>query len=234
MSKKRNKSAKPLRAVRVRKTQSRKFQQRGVVAVQMYDSPRTIMPPEFDTNLKYLVQDVVTNVAGFGASIRFTNNAYDVDPALASTAMPGFAEFAAFYARFRTLKVSYKFSCFNQEAFGLTLIHGFSNASIASGSLGITYAGNPLFKTTCIGAQTGNSTRVCAGSASVSKIVGTVQPLYDDLYTGSTTSNTLPTASHVHAYIGYLSANAGTAAGLAVTVEITLRVRFYKPNFLLV
>jgi len=190
------------------------------------------MPDEFDTKLKYIVQDVVTNVGGNVASIRFRSEAYDVDPALASTAMPGFAEFALFYARFRTLGLRYKFSAANQEAFSLSVIHGFSNSSIASGSLTIVFAGNPLMHTKILGPATGQNVGVFQQSASVVKISGTGQPLYDDLFTGSTTSATLATAGTVYCNFGIISNAALTALGVLVTVEVELSLRFYRPNFI--
>lgn len=202
-------------------------------SMTMWRSPRTVMPVEFDTTLKYIVQDVVTNIGAASASIKFRTEAYDVDPALASTAMPGFAEFAAFYARYRTLRLMYKFSAANQEAFPVTIIHGYSNSSIASGSLSIGFAGNPLMSTSILGPLTGMNTKVFRGNRSVVDIAGTIQPLVDDLYTGSTTSATLATAGTCYCNFGVLSPAALTAAGVLVTVEVSLHIRFYRPNFIL-
>lgn len=198
----------------------------------MYNSPRMVMPPEYDTVLRYTVQDVVTNAGGVRASIRFGTNAYDVDPTLASTAMPGFAEFAQFYARFRTLAIKYKFSAANQEAFNITVIHGFSNSAIASGSVNIEYAGNPLMKTAILGPLTGQNRGTFTQKATVAKITGTQQPLFDDLYTGSTTSSTMVASATKWAYFALISPVVMTAAGVLVTVEIDLTIRFYLPNWL--
>jgi hypothetical protein len=178
------------------------------------------------------VQDIVTNVGGVAASIRFRNDAYDVDPALASTAMPGFVELGQIYSRFRTIGMKYKFSAANQEAFSLTVIHGFSGSSIASGSLSITYAGNPMFSTSILGPLTGQNRGVFRGNRSVRAIAGTDQPLFDDIYTGSTTSSTLPTAGTVYCYFGIITPVVMTAAGCLVTVEVALDLEFYRPNFL--
>jgi len=202
--------------------------------IVLYKAPRTMMPEEFTTNLKYIVQDVVANNGNTKASIKFRTEAYDVDPALASTAMPGFTEFAAFYQRYRALEIGYKFSAANQEGINMTVIHGFSILTIASGSLNIEYAGNPLFQTSVLGPLTGNNTRIFQDSKPVWKIAGTRQALYDDLYTGSTTSATLATAGTVYCHFGIITPVAMTAAGCLVTVEITLKVQFYRPNFLLV
>lgn len=198
----------------------------------LYSSPRNIMPQEYDTRLKYIVQDNLTTVGAFQTSIKFRTDAYDVDPTLASTAMPGFAELAAIYSRFRTLKIGYKFTVMNAEAFSQTVIHGFSGASIATGALNISYAGNPLFWTSGVGPATGQNRGIFKRKVSVVEIAGTQQALVDDLYTGSTTSSTLATAGTNWCYIGNISPIAQTAAGMIVTVEIELTVRFYRPNTL--
>lgn len=231
MSKQQRRPAKSLRATR-QKSQSRNpNRQRNNLA--LYKSPRTVMPEEYTTTLKYIVQDVVANVGGTAASIRFRTEAYDVDPALASTAMPGFAELAQIYSRYRTLRMGYKFSAANQEGINMTVIHGYSINSIASGSLSITYAGNPLFSTAILGPLTGMNRKVFSKNLPVTSVVGTMQPLYDDLYTGSTTSATLATAGTIYCNFGIITPVVMTAAGCLVTAEITLTITFYRMNLLL-
>jgi hypothetical protein len=201
----------------------------------MYKSPRLIMPVEFDTTFRYTVVYTVGSAAAVLASIRFQSNAYDVDPVLGSTAMAGFAELAALYARFRTLSMKYKFNACNSEAFPVTVIHGFSTAVVASGSLGMNYSENPLMHTGILGPLTGQCKGTFQQSASVVDISGTAQPLYDDLFTGSTTSSTLATSGTVHCYIGFgtPAANVFTAAGVLVHVEIDLHLRLYRPTFII-
>jgi len=234
-----SRKAKSLRAARGG-SQSRKTNGRGIGSlpggegITLYKSPRTVMPSTYVTNLKYIVQDTVTNVGGVRASISFRTEAYDVDPALGSTAMPGFAELGALYARYRALRMTYKFSVANQEAFSITTIHGFSNSSIASGSLSIGYAGNPLFNSGMLGPLTGQGRATYRQSASVVAVAGSQQPLFDDLYTGSTASATLATAGTTWCYFGVITPVVMTAAGVLVTVEITLQVQFYRPLFILV
>jgi hypothetical protein len=232
MPSKQRRPAKSLRATR-QKSQSRNRQLGRNRVTPLYQSPRVIMPQEFDTKLKYIVQDTVTSVGGVTASIRFRTEAYDVDPALASTAMPGFVEFAAFYARYRPIAMRYKFSAANQEAFSLTVIHGFSTSSIASGSLTIAYAGNPHMASSMLGPATGMNTKTFSKRATVVQIAGTIQPLTDDIYTGSTASATLTTAGTIWCNFGVLSPVVMTALGVLVTVEVELHLRFYRPLFLL-
>jgi hypothetical protein len=201
-------------------------------SLTMYNSPRIIMPAEFDVTLSYNVQTLVNNVGGLLASTRYGTNAYDVDPSIGSTAMPGFAEFAGFYAKFRTIAIGYKFSCANKESFPVTIIHGFSNSVVASGSLNIPYVGNPFWGTTIAGPLTGMCKATVFGKRSVCEITGTQQPLFDDLYTGSTTSSTLATGSTKWAYLGLVS-DTLMVSGVIVNVHITLDIRFFYMNFLL-
>jgi len=226
MSKQQRRPAKSLRATR------QKRQLRNQKSTVLYRSPRVLMPQEYTTTLKYIVQDVVANNGGTAASIRFRTEAYDVDPALASTAMPGFAELAQIYSRYRTLRLGYKFSAANQEGINMTVIHGYSINSIASGSLSITYAGNPHFSTAILGPLTGMNRKVFSKNLPVTAIAGTQQPLFDDLYTGSTTSATLPTAGTVYCNFGIITPVAMTAAGCLVTVEVSLQIQFYRMNLL--
>lgn len=205
-----------------------------VKSLPLYRSPRVGMPQEYRTTLKYHTYGTVTNAAGFVASIKFGSNAYDVDPTLGSTAMPYFSELAMIYAKFRTMRISYKFIVQNAEAFPISIIHGISNTSISSGSLGIGYAGNPLFQVTGLAPATGNSCKTVRGSKTICQVIGTQTPLWDDLFTGSTTSSTLATSSTVWAYCGLNSTYALTALGMVVTSEISLDVLFYKPNLLAV
>lgn len=235
MPRKVSRKAKSLRATRggSRSRKTNKVGKAGATRLVMYKNLGTVVPDEFDTHLKYNTFEVCTNVGGLAASLRFRTEAYDVDPSLGSTAMPGFTEFAAFYARFRPLALSYKFSVANQEAFPLSVLHGYTTTSIASGSLNSTYAGNPLFGTSILGAAGGMSVAKFQRTASVTKIVGTQQPLFDDLYTGSTTSATLATAGTVYCNFGVVAPQVMTALGCVVTVQITLALRFYRRNPLL-
>lgn len=199
---------------------------RGQGAI-MYKSPRMIMPAQYVTSLSYLVDYIVTAVGASQTSIQYRTEAFDVDPALGSTAMPGFAEMATFYQRYRPLRMSYQFDVANQEAFTMAYLHGFSNSAISAASLNLQYAGNPTFKTAVVGPATGMNTKTFRGSTTVVNLRGTQQPLFDDLFTGSTTSATLATAGTTYCYLGLISPAAMTALGSNVIVKITLQLQFY-------
>jgi hypothetical protein len=232
MSRRNVRQAKSLRAAPGKSTRVKKNKLKTRQGYALMQSPRTIMPQEFDTTLKYIVSYTVSNVGNPLASLRLTSNAFDVDPALGSTAMAGFTEFAGFYARFRTIGMKYRFNCNNNELFPVSVIHGFSNTVIASGSLGMNYGENPLFRTDILGPLTGQGRSKYQRSESIVNIAGTAIALYDDSFTGSTSSNTLPVAGTCHSYIGFAAPSVFTAAGVLVQVQMDLHIRFYRPNFL--
>jgi len=198
------------------------------VIIKQPGYPATVTVP-----LKYLVHGTLNNAGAIRVSNSYRTDAYDVDPAIGSTAMPGFAEWATIYQRFRTLEMAYEHRIANNEAFALNILHGFSPNLISSGTFTITMTGNPNFSLNQVGALTGKSTAVVRGQKSVCAIVGSTQPLYDDLYIGSTTSQTLATAGTVYCHIGLVCPGALVfVAGAEVITTITLWVQFLRPNVL--
>jgi hypothetical protein len=72
---------------------------------QVMELPRSIkyvMPDKFRTRLQYWKAISFSNATPTPQYF-IPSNAYDIDPLLASTAMPGFAEFASFYSHYRVL-----------------------------------------------------------------------------------------------------------------------------------
>lgn len=194
----------------------------------VYKSPRTIMPPEFDTTLHYMVSNVIDNNGVAQAGAYWTTSAYDVDPLLGSTAMPGFAELAAFYYKFRTLAIGYEHHACNMEAFPVEVVHGMSNTHVNANSLSIAYGANPFFRLGTLGPLTGQ----CRGTfkrglTQLIQIVGTATPLFDDTYTGATTSSSSMNLCYAH--LGFIAPSSFTTAGVLVQTKISLRVRFFLP-----
>lgn len=186
------------------------------------------------TVLRYTIP--IQQVLGGGTtnSLRFTSNAYDVDSALASTAMSYFAELAVIYSRFRTLSIGYRFEVSNLEAFPITIIYGIMTNSLGSTSLGQNYAGNPYMRTHIVSQVNGSkNTQTVTGSVSIHKLFGTNQALFDDLFTGSTTSSTLSSSATANCYIGSVGASV-PVAGWFVTGTIELDIVFHRRNDLFV
>lgn len=233
-----SRKAKPLRAVPGRRTRVKKNTVQSLSSAHggnhwMIPGRSLAFPDSLRTNLRYILP--IQQVLGGGTtnSLRMTSNAYDVDSALASTAMAYFAELALVYSRFRTLGMKYQFKVSNQELFPQSMIHGFSTASISATGLGQNYASGPYLKTDLLSDVRGNaSNKTFNGSITMEKLFGTTQALFDDLFTGSTTSSTLSTTATANCYIGAVSA-AIPVSGWFVTGFIELDVLFTRRNSLI-
>jgi len=194
---------------------------------------RLAFPDSLRTRLQYSIPLQIIVGGGTTNSLRFTSNAYDVDPALGSTAMPYFTELSAVYTKFRTLGVKYNFQVTNAEAFPLAMIYGIMINSLGSTALGVNYAGNPYMHTMILSQSNGSqSTRTFQGGVSLPKLFGTNQVLFDDLFTGSTTSSTLSSSATANIYIGAVGA-AVPVAGWFVngTIELDLVFTHRKDVF---
>lgn len=183
-------------------------------------------------NCRYVLPLQTLSGAALRSSIRLTSNAYDVDSALASTAMAGFGEYALLYARFRTMSMSYEVTMVNKEAFAVSGIVGFQNTSIASGSLGANYTENPYNQLKLMGTVNGNNVARFKGKASIPAMTGSKQAIFDDLFTGSTTSSTLATAGTCWLYFG-AEGSANLTNGVDVQGWVTLQIEMYRRGSLI-
>jgi hypothetical protein len=199
-----------------------------ILTKNIFSSDTVVIP------LRYMIP--LQGLAAAGqtlGSVRYSNNAYDVDSALGSTSMAGFAEWAAIYSKFRVLEMDYDFTFMNDEAFPVQVLSGFSCTSVASTALGMNYGENPYFKTAFCSPSGGQNRARLRGHVRIADIAGTKQALFDDLYTGSTTSSTLSTNGTIYLYAGVGSAGTMfTAASCAVGGFVTLLCQFYRRNML--
>lgn len=235
MPKQKKTTAKSLRAVRRRKTSVKiNHNNNSAMSGNVWSIPRRLaFPDTLRTRLRYVLPFQQVLGGGTTNSLRFTSNAYDVDPALGSTAMAYFSDLANVYSRFRTLGMRYHFLCTNQEQFPNPLVHGFMTVSLGSTAVGLNYAENPYMHLTIMSdVRGGLSTRTVSASITVQKLYGTAQALYDDLFTGSTTSSTLSSSATAHCYIGTVSP-AVPVSGWFITGYVELDLMFFKRNSLI-
>jgi hypothetical protein len=192
-------------------------------------------PPDFvRTPLRFIVPLAQLTGGGTTNSFKFSSNAYDVDTALASTAIAGFSELAYIYSRFRTLGMKYSFDLENQEAFPAQFIHGFTPTSLGATSVGANYAGNRYMHQGLLSPVNGShSTRRLSGSVSIAALFGDKGAFTDDLYTGSTTSSSLSSSRTAYLYIGTVAAST-PVNGQFVCGWIELDLIFDKRNALIV
>lgn len=161
------------------------------------------MPDNLTTRLRYVIPLQIVTGGGLVNSLRFSTNAYDVDSALASTAMAYFSELAAIYGYFRTIAMHYNFQVMNPEGvIPVNVVHGFSRTSFSATALGANYGENPYIYSKMMNWKGGLSELILRQGRTVATIAGTKQAIYDDLYTGSTSSSTLATNGTIYCYIG--------------------------------
>lgn len=232
MSNQRNKKAKSLRAAPGKKSRVNKNDSRSG---SVWSIPKWLgFPDATRATLRYIIPLAQLTGGGTTNSFRYTSNAYDVDAALASTAMAYFAELAVVYSRFRTLGMRYHFKITNQEAFPCQTIYGFMTNSLGSTSVGANYSGNPYMKSDILSAINGSrSTSTYEGGCSIENLFGSNQALFDDLFTGSTTSSTLSSSATANLYIGTVSASV-PVNGQFVCGWVELDVLFNRRNSLIV
>ncbi len=206
----------------------------NVVSGSVWQLPKRLaFPDSLRTELCYVIPIQQVLGAGTTNSLRFTSNAYDVDTALASTAMAYFGELALVYSRFRTLAISYEFRVSNSETFPVSMVWGVMTNSLSATALGQNYAENPYMHTALLSQNNGSkNSMVMRGKVSLQQVFGTNQVLFDDLFTGSTTASTLSSTATANCYIGGVSA-AIPVAGWFVTGFIKLDLVFHRRNNLI-
>jgi hypothetical protein len=87
---------------RTRNQRKRANKQASNTVMTLPQSVKYVMPDKFRTRLQYW-KAISFNNALPTPQYFIPSNAFDVDPALASTALPGFSEFASFYSHYRVL-----------------------------------------------------------------------------------------------------------------------------------
>lgn len=189
---------------------------------------RDIMPPRIVTTLKYIVNRNLVNIAGTTASMQMNaNGLYDVDPALASTAVPGFVEFGAFYQRYKVLKCISKCTFINRETFPVVINLGFEALAFAANGKTISYYEMHNQKTQLVPAsQTARGITLSMAKSAI-EVVG------DAVTTGSLNFTGSPLANPLALWYTSISAStaligAGFAAGIAIRWELEFIAEFYE------
>lgn len=152
-----------------------------------------------------------------------------MDPLVASTAMPGFAEWSQFYMRYvvRSSKLSVAFM--NNEAFPAmvfvvpTNVSYTANTTLANVRLLLA---QPYSRSSKVGSLTGNGVTTVTHSMRTDHFSGFPDVRLDDTY-GALTTGTSPT-NNWYWNIGYISGLAGTVAGMLLHVEFEVEIEFYE------
>lgn len=167
---------------------------------------------------------------GFATTnIRYSaSNAYDVDPTVGSTAMPGYTELSTLYRRYRVFSTTLVATFANLEVFPGTVCVCPVNADPgANVSVPQPYMSFPGAKTSMVGAVSGDSVRVIRSTASPQTFGGSRYTGADDSY--SALVNAGPT-NQIWWYIGFFTPTNSltTTGGVDVNVRLFVTLDFYE------
>jgi len=195
-----------------------------------------VVPDKVIVPLKYIFNGILNNAAGMIASKSFKgNSAFDIDPAVGSQAIPGFAEWAAFFQNYRVRKVGYRAEFMTRDA-SIPYIGALAAVvphitPFTANTFGVANYENARSKVVLLSAQNGKPI-IMKGSFPLHEIVGDVACYTDDDY-GSTT-NTNPN-NLVFLTVSYSTEPIATAivAGMAMRLEIFQDCEFYNRRVLI-
>lgn len=181
------------------------------------------MPPRFQTTLRFTASNIVSNSLNTYANFRYEPTyAYDIDPSLGSTVMPGFSEFMLMYRQYRVnwFKATCRFS--SREAFPtmayLCPVNFDPSVNTANYQ---NYLSSRSARIKPLGSLTGNGAcTVSLPRVSVASFAGARQNQSDDGTVGSSTS---APANNIWVIIGLTgTANLTNGAYFLVTIDIDL------------
>lgn len=146
--------------------------------------------PRYRCTLRFHTMRVLNNVGTIAANLRYVPTfAYDVDPTLASTAMPGFTELGSLYRFYRVQKATINVKYSNLEAFPVECYTCPVNADPGanySSTQAQTYLSQKTSKSCELGPLTGNGIGRITDTQLTSRFGGSANVNNADFYTGAT------------------------------------------------
>jgi len=190
------------------------------------------MPPSLVTNLVYMdtQHSPLNNAGSTFASIRFRpSSAFDVDPTIGGTSMPGFNELAGVYGRYRMLSFKASVIASNLEDFPVNFIVFASNFDLGNNySLVQSMFGNSFARYKYLSPKGGmDRATVRTPWWKTEHIVGTDAVNVDTDFTANISNSPV---NNTYLNIGIWTGNGGTLLvnGIGLQVVITAQYRFYE------
>lgn len=187
-------------------------------------------PPRLQPTLRYSVFKFMTNAGVNATNVRFVPTyAYDVDPIGATTAMAGFAEYAAMYRFYRVFASSITVNFANKEAFNAVVYIMPSNADLGanfSGAIAGQQLSNTFSKIQLIGPLTGKGTVTLKSHNSTARYGGSWDTGTIDTYVGATSGGA--PSNNWYWNVGAVGSSPFTAAGVDIMVAITVELEFFE------
>lgn len=186
-----------------------------------------IMPQKLITSLKYHATPLLFQAASDTASRQFrVNGLYDTDPALASTAISGFAELMAIYRSYRVKRAKLSVEFINLDANPTLCNVGLETTFFTANTKNYPYFGGTFQKDRLIAYNLGGAPVKLEIAANLQDIVGDAASLADDDYTGTLTTNPV---GLVYGSVAISDPRAvAMTNGAYARIEITYGVEFFN------
>jgi len=186
-------------------------------------------PARTRTVLRFNASAAINNAGFLNASIRYRpTNAFDIDPVLGSTAVPGFTELAGIYRQYRVNNFRARISCSSLETFPVQIWACPDNADPGVNTAAFqSFISNRDGRVFFLGPATGNGIRTWRmPRTSVGSFGGTaphtrITDAYSSLVSGGPTNN-------LFLAIGIVSGSAVLVNGVDVTVSFDIEIDFYE------
>jgi len=192
-----------------------------------------IMPDKLQTRLVWSGIQQITVASGFHTSYRYMPSAaFDVDPALGSTAMPGYGELAQFYGSYRVVQSTIKVQIVSPTtgtASAVVLPMNQDPGATPSFATVAAYPGSPYSQYKIVPASSAPPTTF-EMTMSSEKIFGSKAVYFDDAFSALT--NAVPSNNWYWA-IGIITPTSVTSQGYTLMVKLEVDVEFFNRNFLI-
>ena len=188
-------------------------------------------PPSMVTTLTFMstLHSPLNNAGLTYASFRLRpSSAFDVDPTIGGTSMPGFNEIAGAYGRYRMIRFRTSVTAVNLETFPVNLIAFPSNFDLGNNySLVQSMFGNTFASYRYLSPQGGlDRATILTRWYTAAEILGTDAPLVDTDF--SATVATSP-VNNTYMNYGIWTGNASNlVSGIGLQVTLDIEYRFYE------
>jgi len=188
-----------------------------------------ILPSRLRTTLRFDATSFINNAGVAHAGIRFEPTyAYDIDPVLGSTAMPGFSELAGIYRFYRVFNVRARVQFANKETFPVMVFICPTNFDF--GANPATYQNmisNRASRTRYLGATSGNAVGSLSTSFSPQQFGGSSSTLASDPYTARADGTAGAPVNNIWFNIGTL-ADSVHLSGVSYNLVLNVTLDFFE------
>jgi len=193
-----------------------------------YTSTFVGVPDTLTTNFRYAQ---IVQMASSNPAVRFkANSPYDVNPVLGSTSCIGFAEWMAFYTRFRVIAYTYKVVIVNADVVPIiAYICNLNFDPTTSIANYYNFARNPYGEHTTIGVG-GEARAVFQKTVKVSDIYGSNIEYSDQFYGTDSSDPTNLIWLGVGVQSGIIT---GIGSGVSMDITLTMHTRLFERKVLI-